>query len=335
MTTRSALSRDRLSQGAAAGAVSRGTTSLWDRFGSALAVLEGVATRLPTGDSKDKVTSAIQSVTLTLAQIKKGEVEALGAIGVLEKGTNDLLAAVAAVPDDSLRTALEREIQASLRPLHALGQNLLTLERAGQTIAMMADSSIKTALSAFLTQAGEDLGAFRQNVESWFNDVMDHASGWYKRNTQFILVFIAFFLCTINNVDTVSLVGHLSSSSEMRNAALKEARAMLDASDGAQASSGTEDAAQNQVGENTQPVAPAPKNGGQTKDQRKTPPAVAIDSNASEKKASASERAGRALQESPRRDQAASLVVPVRAGEPLVCCRTAQGPARCRKNVLN
>ncbi len=282
-----ALSRVSLSQGAAAGAASRGTTSLWDRFGSALAILQGVATRLPAGDAKNNVDRAIQSVMNTLAEIKNGAVEALGAVNLLEKGINDLLAAAAAVPDDSLRTALEREIQASLRPLHALGQNLLTLERAGQTIAMMADSSIKTALSAFLTQAGEDLDAFRKNVGSWFNDVMDHASGWYKRNTQYILVVIAFFLCTINNVDTVSLVGHLSSSSEMRNAALKEARAMLDASDGAQASLGTEDRAQNQVGENTQPVAPAPKNAAQMKDQRKTLPAVAIDSNASEKKASA------------------------------------------------
>ena len=190
---------------------------------SALAILQGVATRLSAGDAKDKVEKHHPiGRDISLAQIKSGEVEALGAVGLLEKGTNDLLAAVATVPDDSLRAALEREIQTSLRPLHTLGQNLLTLKHAGQTIAMMADSSIKTALSAFLTQAGEDLDAFRKNVGSWFNDVMDHASGWYKHNTQFILIFIAFFLCVINNVDTVSLVGHLSSSSEMRNAALEE-----------------------------------------------------------------------------------------------------------------
>jgi hypothetical protein len=282
-----ALSRVSLSQGAAPGAASRGATSLSDRFGSALAVLQGVAIRIPSGDAKNNVDRAIQSVTNTLAEIKSGAVEALGAVNLLEKGTNELLAAVAAVPDDSLRTALEREIQASLRPLHALGQNLLTLERAGQTIAMMADSSIKTALSAFLTQAGEDLDAFRKNVGSWFNDVMDHASGWYKRNTQYILVVIAFFLCTINNVDTVTLVGHLSSSSEMRNAALKEARAMLDAPDGAQSSIRTGDLAQNDAGELGEPVTIAPRAGAQMKDQAKTLPAVAVAKDASEKKGDA------------------------------------------------
>ena len=59
---------------------------------------------------------------------------------------------------------------------------------------------------------------------------MDHASGWYKRNTQRILILIAIVLCTFNNVDTVSLVGHLSSNSAMRDAAMKEASAFLDAS---------------------------------------------------------------------------------------------------------
>ena len=150
----------------------------------------------------------------------------------------------------------------------------------------MAESSIKTALTAFLTQAGEDLGDFRNNVGSWFNDVMDHASGWYKRNTQYILVVIAFFLCTVNNVDTVSLVGHLSSSSEMRNAALKEARAMLDASDGAQASLGTEDS-RAESSRRKYRARTHPRNGGQMKDQRQTPPVVAIKGDASAKKASA------------------------------------------------
>ncbi len=140
-----ALSSDRRSQGQKQPLQNGGTTSLWDRFGSALAVLGGVASRLPDGDSKNRVNLAIQSVTNTLNEARGGTAEALGAVSQLEQGTNDLLAAVAAVPDDTLRSALQLEIQNSLRPLHALGQNLVMLERAGQTIGMMADSSIKTA----------------------------------------------------------------------------------------------------------------------------------------------------------------------------------------------
>ena len=66
-------------------------------------------------------------------------------------------AAIAAVPDDAIRLALEREIDFSLRPLHGVGRDILMLERAAQAVALMADSSIKTALSAFINQAGEDM----------------------------------------------------------------------------------------------------------------------------------------------------------------------------------
>jgi hypothetical protein len=210
------------------------TITFWDRFGAALKVVGGVASRLPEGNAKNNVNRTIQLVDTSLAQAREGTAVATVVFGALEKGTNELFAAVAAVPDDTLRSALEREIQTSLRPLHALGRDILLLERAGLSIAVMADSSIKTALKAFHMQAGEDLNAFKQSVSNWFNDVMDHASGWYKRNTQVILIGIAIALCTLNNVDTVAIVGHLSSSTEMRSAAAAQARAFLPSAEDAQ-----------------------------------------------------------------------------------------------------
>ncbi len=115
-------------------------------------------------------------------------------------------------------------------------------------------------MNAFLTQSSQDLDTFKQNVGCWFNDVMDHASGWYKRNTQVILAGIAIFLCSTNNVDTVSLVGHLSSNPEMRNAALREARAMLDASEGGHS-------AVQKLGEEAKPLAPVANGAVQKKEQ--------------------------------------------------------------------
>ena len=203
---------------------------MWDRYGAALKVVGGVASRLDDGEAKTEVLRCVASIEGALQLAADGTVAAAAAVGQLEKGTNALRAAIAAVRDDALRAALDREVDTALRPLHALSRNILLLHRAGRTIAMMADSSIKTALSAFLTQAGEDLDAFRQGVGTWFNDVMDHTSGWYKRNTQRILLAIAVVLCTLNNVDTVSLVGHLSTDSQARAASSKEAIAFLAAS---------------------------------------------------------------------------------------------------------
>jgi hypothetical protein len=181
-------------------------------------------------DAKGKVNASLATISESLSAGREGTAVAEAVLGELEKGANELRGAVAAVPDDTFRPALEREIGTSLLPLQALGRDILMLQRAGQAIALMADSSIKTALSAFLAQAGEDLDAFRRSVGSWYNDVMDHATGWYKRNTQRILLFIALVLCTLNNVDTVSLVGHLSTDPELRAAASTQARSFIESS---------------------------------------------------------------------------------------------------------
>ncbi|MFI5456576.1 MAG: hypothetical protein ACHRXM_14100 [Isosphaerales bacterium] len=191
-------------------------TTFWDRFGAALKVVGGVASRLPDNDVKTNVNRCITAIDESLRLMGSRASDVSAVVGQLEKGTNELRAAIAAVPDDALRSALEREIETSLRPLHMLGQDILMLERAGQAITMMADSSIKTALTAFVNQAGEDLDQFKSSLTSWYNDVMDHASGWYKRNTQKILIGIAVVLCVLNNVDTVDLVRHLSADRSLR-----------------------------------------------------------------------------------------------------------------------
>jgi hypothetical protein len=134
---------------------------------------------------------------------------------------------------------LTRAVEQSLRPLHAAGQDILVLERIALATSKMADSSIKTALSASLQQAGEDFIAFKQSLATWFNEIMDHASGWYKQNTQRILVIIALLLCTINNVDTVALVQHLTTDPKLRVEASEAAVASLGQGEvGAQAQGG-------------------------------------------------------------------------------------------------
>jgi hypothetical protein len=210
----------------------------WDQYGAALKVVGGVASRLDEGEAKANLLRSIATIEGSIQLAAAGAVAAAAFVGQAEKETNELRAAIAAVRDDSLRAALEREVDASLRPLQAASQDILALHRAGRTIAMMADSSIKTALSAFLAQAGEDMVAFRRNVANWFNDVMDHTSGWYKRNTQLILMAIAVILCTFNNVDTIALVDHLSTDPAARAAAAKEAGAFLETSGPAPAAAG-------------------------------------------------------------------------------------------------
>jgi hypothetical protein len=192
--------------------------TFWARFTAALQIVRGIASRLPatSGDSRSQIETALSSLEESVRRVGGGIAEASAVIGHLEAGINQLRAAVAAVPDDALRTELTRAVEVSLQPLRATGQDILVLECIGLAISKMADSSIKTALSASLQQAGEELSAFKRNLASWFNEIMDHASGWYKRNTQRILMVIALVLCTLNNVDTVALVQHLTTDPQLR-----------------------------------------------------------------------------------------------------------------------
>jgi len=225
--TLQALSRDEGGDAEGGMTTDSVATRFWDRFAAAIGVVRGVTSRLPDSEAKGNVDRCLVAIDQSLKLVGHGAAQAAAVIGQLEKGTNELRGAVAAVSDDTLRAALEREIEASLRPMHAIGQDVLMLQRAGQAVALMAESSIKTALTAFLEQAGEDLGSFKRSVGSWYNDVMDHASGWYKRNTQRMLVVIAIVLCALNNVDTVSLVLHLSTDPKLLAATDKEARAFI------------------------------------------------------------------------------------------------------------
>ena len=191
-----------------------------DRLRSALRIISGVASRLPEGDVKSSVTRCIARITESFRITGTGLRQAAEVFAQLEQETSELRAVIAAVPDEALRLELQRELDLTLRPLLSLGREIVLLERAGQAIAMMAESSIKTALTAFLVQAGDDLGQFKNNLCSWYNDVMEHASGWYKRNTQLILFGIGAGLCVVNNVDTVDLVRRLSTDPALQASAL-------------------------------------------------------------------------------------------------------------------
>jgi hypothetical protein len=73
-------------------------------------------------------------------------------------------------------------------------------------IKSMPPGDVKTALLALIQNAHNDVGQAQKNIESWFNDTMDRASGWYKRRTEVSTVIIAALLTVGANADTVNIV---------------------------------------------------------------------------------------------------------------------------------
>lgn len=60
----------------------------------------------------------------------------------------------------------------------------------------------------------EKVKRFNANIESWYNQTMDRAAGWYKKNTTVYLLIIGFVLANIFQVNTIHVAQKLYSSTE-------------------------------------------------------------------------------------------------------------------------
>lgn len=102
----------------------------------------------------------------------------------------------------------------------AILMDILALNNAEEVEARldsMAEGPLKQLLLFLYREAGGDLLAFRKKVEEWFNEVMDRASGAYKRKTRRWLIGVGMSLALIFNVDPIAVYTNLS-----LNAALRE-----------------------------------------------------------------------------------------------------------------
>ncbi len=71
-------------------------------------------------------------------------------------------------------------------------------------------------LSSFISDANNDIEKFKTAMEQWFNDTMDRTTGWYKRQSQWIILVIGFVLAIIFNVNTFEIIKNLSKDKTAR-----------------------------------------------------------------------------------------------------------------------
>jgi hypothetical protein len=65
-------------------------------------------------------------------------------------------------------------------------------------------------LEILYQEADGKVAHFEQLAENWFNETMDRATGWYKKQTQKITLLVAFTVALSFNVDTIQIVKNLS-----------------------------------------------------------------------------------------------------------------------------
>ena len=88
---------------------------------------------------------------------------------------------------------------------NALDNNLLQIK-----------SETLLQLRNLFADARQDSLIFKLRLEDWFDETMQRANGWYKKQTQVVLIIIGFYLAYLFNVDTVAIYKILATDKEAR-----------------------------------------------------------------------------------------------------------------------
>lgn len=95
-----------------------------------------------------------------------------------------------------------------------LGDENLSESQIFEKIDELENEDLRRVLKQLLRESDGKLDAFKIKVEDWFDSVMERATGWYKRTTQKILIFVGIGIAVVLNADTLSIYEHLESDPE-------------------------------------------------------------------------------------------------------------------------
>jgi hypothetical protein len=85
------------------------------------------------------------------------------------------------------------------------------------TINNLPEGPSKKLAQFLFKQSNGELLEFKKKLEEWFNEVMDRASGAYKRTSQRWLLGIGLSLAVVFNVDVINVYHNLSINATLRN----------------------------------------------------------------------------------------------------------------------
>ena len=98
-------------------------------------------------------------------------------------------------------------------------------------VDLLPEGSLKNVLGQLADQVNGNVEGFKQKVELWYSDVMDRASGWYKRNIQLWLLMIGLFIASIFNVDSLEIYGRLANDDDVRQEVANMATVFIENAD--------------------------------------------------------------------------------------------------------
>lgn len=100
------------------------------------------------------------------------------------------------------------------------GKSTFTFSDVEEAIKNLPKGNTRYVLQSFLNESSMNLQQFRAFLEIWYDEMMDRASGWYKRKVQKYLLLIGFVIAIIFNADTFRIANKLASDPEASAAVL-------------------------------------------------------------------------------------------------------------------
>ena len=101
----------------------------------------------------------------------------------------------------------------------------------GDSIDLLPEGDFKKVVSMKYEEAENNVGTFKSNMENWFNDMMDRASGWYKRTTQVFVLLVGLGIAVGFNVDTLTVFSNLNNNSNEAQKLADQAASYVQARD--------------------------------------------------------------------------------------------------------
>lgn len=100
---------------------------------------------------------------------------------------------------------------------------VISLAQLRSRITNIGEPNVQRVLLNAIDLAQGDLDKAQANIENWFDSGMDRVSGWYKRSTQWIILWIGIGVSIILNINTITIINYLSENDLARMALVDQA----------------------------------------------------------------------------------------------------------------
>lgn len=113
------------------------------------------------------------------------------------------------------------------KPDLAIADRILTFENVREGLSVrIEDPSIRRAVLIAMDGAKGDLDQARVNLEAWFDSSMDRVSGWYRKETQRILLVMGLITAISLNIDSLHVASTLYNNDALRSSIVADAQAV-------------------------------------------------------------------------------------------------------------